>query len=251
MIIGIMGAMPEEVANIHELMTDIQTVDHGSRHYYQGYINTIPVVLVFSRWGKVAASSTVTALITEFNITHLIFTGVAGAAASYLNVGDIIISQKLYQHDMDARPLIARHEIPLTQRTFFKADKQLVEFAYQAAQQLTTNITHSIDKETLERFSIHSPSYYKGTIATGDQFVSDAANAESILSETDALEMEGGAVAQVCYDYAIPFVIMRTMSDKADADSAIDFPAFIKDIASIYSRCLIESFFDSLAEKST
>lgn len=250
MIIGIMGAMPEEVASIHQLMTDTEAVDHGSRHYYQGYINNIPVVLVFSRWGKVAASSTVTALITEFNITHLIFTGVAGAAASYLNIGDIILSQTLYQHDMDARPLLKRHEIPLTGCTFFEADTQLVQFACQAADQLTTTLTEHVSNTTLKRFSINAPNYYTGTIATGDQFISDISHAESLLPQTDALEMEGAAVAQVCHDYMIPFVIMRTISDKADAASEIDFPAFIQDIASVYSKCLIESVFESLASYS-
>ncbi|MFX9061697.1 5'-methylthioadenosine/adenosylhomocysteine nucleosidase, partial [Acinetobacter baumannii] len=86
-------------------MKDVTIVEHGGRKYHVGKINDTDVVLVFSRWGKVASATTATSLITEFKIDHLIFTGVAGASTPDLNIGDIVISEQLYQHDMDARPL--------------------------------------------------------------------------------------------------------------------------------------------------
>ncbi len=83
-------------------------------------MNSHDVVLVFSRWGKVAAATTASSLIAEFKIDQLIFTGVAGASAPTLNIGDIVISSQLYQHDMDARPLMPRHENSLTVLPFLK-----------------------------------------------------------------------------------------------------------------------------------
>ena len=120
MILGIMGAMPEEVDIIRNQMMGVSKAQHGSRTYYIGKINGIDVVLAFSRWGKVAASITATSLITKFRIDQLIFTGVAGATAPDLNIGDIVVSGELYQHDLDPRPLFPKHEVPLTGITFFK-----------------------------------------------------------------------------------------------------------------------------------
>src|SRR3989338_2299329 len=141
MKIGIMGAMPQEVDSILSHMTDVQKIEHGSRTYHIGKMNSHDVVLVFSRWGKVASATTATSLITEFKIDQLIFTGVAGASSATLNIGDVVVSSQLYQHDMDARPLMPRHEIPLTGITFFKADAALVKKAHSAAQALLSTLS--------------------------------------------------------------------------------------------------------------
>ena len=113
MTIGIMSAMREEIAS---LVMDLGTADEalhtGMRTYHRGCLWGIPVVLVFSRWGKVAAASTVTHLIAQFGVDEIIFTGVAGAVDPALNVGDVVIAGQLFQHDMDARPLYSRHELP-------------------------------------------------------------------------------------------------------------------------------------------
>ena len=241
-IIGIMAAMPEEIDSIHALMKNSQEKIHGGRKYYLGQIGTHDVVLVFSRWGKVAAAATVTSLITEFKITQLIFTGVAGAVASDLRIGDIIISDQLYQHDMDARPLFKKHQIPLTDIVFFQADIQLKKHALKATQDFLQHISQSISNEALAKFFISRPQSRLGKIATGDQFIYSIEQTQKILSDmpdVDAVEMEGAAVAQVCHDYDIPFVIIRTISDKADHSAEMDFPAFIAEIARHYSERII------------
>lgn len=242
MKIGIMGAMPQEVDSILKHMTDVQTIEHGSRTYHIGKMNSHDVVLVFSRWGKVAAATTATSLVTEFKIDQLIFTGVAGASAPTLNIGDIVISSQLYQHDMDARPLMPRHEIPLTGVTFFKADPTLIRKAQAATRGLLVTLSQKIPAEELAAFNITQPKCILGTIATGDQFIGDTARTSAIMfekSETAAVEMEGAAVAQVCADYEIPFVVIRTISDKADHQSSIDFPRFIEKIARHYSEHIV------------
>lgn len=242
MRIGIMGAMQEEIDSIHSHMTDAMTVEHGGRQYYVGKINNIDVVLVFSRWGKVASATTATSLITEFKINQLIFTGVAGASTPELNIGDVVVSKELYQHDMDARPLMPRHQIPLTGITFFKADPALIANARTATTGLLSSLAQKIASNVLEEFNITSPKCVVGTIATGDQFISNRERTAAIMSaqpETAAVEMEGAAVAQVCSDYSIPFVVIRTISDKADHTSAIDFPRFIAQVARHYSEHVV------------
>jgi adenosylhomocysteine nucleosidase len=243
MKIGIMGAMTEEIDSIHSHMNNVTIVEHGGRKYHVGKFHDHDVVLVFSRWGKVASATTATALITEFKIDQLIFTGVAGASNPDLNIGDVVISKQLYQHDMDARPLMPRYQIPLTGITFFKADNALIEKAKAATDNLFSSLAKKIPADVLERFNITKPKYILGTIATGDQFINDSKRTEAIMidqPETVAVEMEGAAVAQICNDYSIPFVIIRTISDKADHTSIIDFPKFINEVAKHYSEHVIQ-----------
>lgn len=250
MTIGIMGAMPEEIESIKSLMTEVTSHQLGGRTYHQGKINQLDIVLVFSRWGKVASAITTTTLITHFGIDRLIFTGVAGATSSSLNIGDIVIADKLYQHDMDARPLMPRYEIPLTDTTFFHADNKLVEKAATAANKTLSQLKEKISSQLLTQFDIEHPKAVIGTIATGDQFISNNTQTNSIIAEqpeTLAVEMEGAAVAQVCQEHTIPFTIIRTISDKADHSSAIDFPLFISTIAREYSKQLINELMQHLA----
>lgn len=143
---------------------------------------------------------------------------------------------------MDARPLMPRHEVPLTGVTFFKANPALVEKARAATDGLFSSLSKKISSEVLETFNITNPKCVVGTIATGDQFISDRQHTDVIMAEkpeTIAVEMEGAAVAQVCNDYNIPFVVIRTISDKADHSSAIDFPKFIEGIAKHYAEHVV------------
>jgi adenosylhomocysteine nucleosidase len=243
MRIGIMGAMPEEIELIKSMMSDVEEESFGGRNYFCGKINDIDVVLVFSRWGKVAASSTATSLINNFKIDKVIFTGVAGAINEDLNIGDVVVSSQLYQHDMDAEPLFKKHEIPLTGVTFFKSDAALVASAKAAIDEALAEPSDFIPTEKLEIFGIVSPKCIIGTIATGDQFISDiekTARIKADYPETLAVEMEGAAVGQICHEYEIPFVVIRTISDKADHKAHIDFPQFIENVASHYSEQAIK-----------
>jgi adenosylhomocysteine nucleosidase len=244
-ITGIMSAIPEEILGVVNLLQNKEEVRLGKRIYYKGIINNKNVVVVYSRIGKVAASATVSALILNFNITELIFTGVAGAISNQLKIGDIIVGTELVQHDMDAFPLFPVYEIPLLGKTFFKANTNLVESAQNTVRTIFENeyLHGVISKEDLVEFNIQKPAVYSGLIASGDQFFRDNQQKEQLLAglpNTLCVEMEGAAVAQICYEYSIPFVVIRTISDEADHHSTIDFTRFTERISNIYSIEIIK-----------
>lgn len=242
-----MGAMHEEINTILALMSDVEAISFGRRTYHTGTINGIPVVLTFSRWGKVAAATTVSSLINKFNITELLFIGVSGAIDPALKIGDVVIANRLVQHDMDARPLMPRFEIPLLDITYFEADQKQAAIARQTVESLFgKGISSFIEQAEIERFALQHPRLYAGDIASGDQFFANQQDKEKLhaaLPETLCVEMEGAAVAQVCYEYEIPFVVIRIISDECNENSAIDFPDFIKNVSSRYAHEIVQDLF--------
>lgn len=243
-----MGAMPEEITGVTELMSELNEVHIGKRVYYTGSLNGVNVVVVFSRWGKVAAATTVTTLILQFGITQLVFTGVAGAINNSLNIGDIVVAKRLVQHDMDARPLLPLFEIPLLQKTYFETSKPLRNQAKAAVEEMIDreHLQQITPPSILKRFGILKPIVYVGDVASGDHFFSSLeakTKLAKLLPETLCVEMEGAAVAQVCYEYDIPFVVIRTISDTADDRSHTDFAQFVRHVASNYSVGLIRNLF--------
>jgi adenosylhomocysteine nucleosidase len=252
-IIGIMGAMPEEIGSITELLSDLNTREIGGRTYYSGLLNNIPAVVVFSRWGKVAAATTVTTLILEYKITELVFTGVAGAIHPELNIGDIVIGRRLIQHDLDARPIMPRFEIPLLGVSYIESyGPMLSNMQTIIRDMLSQQHLHTvIATKHLDHFNIHNPQLMMGDIASGDQFFASEDAKQELLRELPSVlcvEMEGAAVAQVCYEYRIPFTIIRTISDTANENAHLDFPSFIRHISSNYSREIIGLYFQQQAK---
>ena len=250
-VIGIMGAMPEEIDGVVALLSNCVAISMGKRTYFSGQINGIETVVVFSRWGKVAAATTATTLIHEFKITELLFTGVAGAINSDLKIGDIVLGKRLIQHDMDARPLMKQYEIPLLSKTYFETDSTHLDIASKAIHTVFENKSlHSvICEQDLMEFNISQPKLVIGDIASGDQFFStnlQKQNLNAQLPNVLCVEMEGAAVAQVCYEYEIPFSIIRTISDVADETAHIDFPSFIKKISSKYAAEIIKNIYNQL-----
>lgn len=252
-IIGIMSAMPEEILGVEQLLDGIQEHESGMRTYYTGKINGIKTVVVFSRWGKVAAATTVATLILKFNITELIFTGVAGGISPDLNIGDIVIGTRFIQHDMDARPIIAQYELPLHNIVYLETSLERNLMAANAVNYLLQNkhLHEVISQEELDKFGIHAPKVLSGTIASGDKFFSineEKLRLQENLPDVLCVEMEGAAVAQVCYEYNIPYTIVRAISDTADERAAIDFPSFIAHISSKYSVEIVKNMFRQISE---
>lgn len=250
--IGIMGAMPEEIDGVVALLNNCKTFSMGQRTYYSGQINDIDTVVVFSRWGKVAAATTVSTLIHHFQITDLIFTGVAGAIKDNLKIGDIVLAKRLIQHDMDARPLMSQFEIPLLSKSYFESDSTLLNISTNAINTLLEDkcLHTTIGDKELENFNITQPKLHIEDIASGDQFFSSNEQKNNLcfqLPNIACVEMEGAAVAQVCYEYDIPFAVIRTISDAADEKSHIDFPSFIKEISSKYSTEIIKNIYKQLS----
>lgn len=248
-MIAIMSAMEEECVSLINLMQNTQETFIAGRTYHVGELWDKEVVVVFSRWGKVAAASTTVILIREFKASEVIFTGVAGAIDKTLCVGDVIIGTSLYQHDLDARPMLAQYEIPLLGIVGIETDRNRRQQLYQAAVKfIDTELTKVVSKQSLDEFSLSKPKVILAGIATGDQFITDDEHAATIknnLPDVVCVEMEGGAVAQVCNEYGVRFSVVRTISDSADSHASIDFPKFVAVVAQVYSLGIIRLLFNN------
>ena len=240
--IGILGAMAQEIDEVKGLLRDKTIVKIANREFVVGKINGIACVVAFSKWGKVAATITATLLIQEFGVTDLFFIGTAGALADDLKVGDIVVSKRLVQHDLDARPIISRFELPLLNRVYVDSNPELTELAGKAVSNLLAKgVENMVGEEAVNEFNL-DPKLYYGDIASGDQFVNSNERREEILGllpNVLCVEMEGAAVAQVCLEFGTPFTVIRTISDTADHNARVDFGKFIVEVANAYSRAIV------------
>ena len=245
MLLGIMGAMPEEMDKIIATISNKQIVERGSRIYYRGELYGQDVVAVFSRWGKVAAATTATHLILEFKVDRIVFTGVAGGISPELNVGDVVIGQRLYQHDMDARPLMRRFEIPLTGKTSYETPLQNVDTMAQAVHNFLIN--NKEFRKILIENNINNPKMLIGDIASGDLFISSKEMKNALIKNLPSVvcaEMEGAAVAQVCDDFGVPLLVVRVISDSADEQAHITAIGFVNQHASDYSLSILKEYIE-------
>ncbi len=235
MRLGVISALNEEQQGLVEAMEGVATLTHGMRDYHTGTLWGIDAVCVLSRLGKVAAAMTAAILVDKFEVTHIIFTGVAGSADSDVLVGDIVVADSLVQHDMDVRPLFPRFEVPLTGLSHFGSDLGLSSALAKAALAfLEHDFETAIGAAECRQFGLKQPRVHRGLIASGDQFINNAVQLrelKAVLPGLLAVEMEGAAVAQVCFEMGIPFAVIRTISDNA----AIDFMQFVKAIAARYA----------------
>lgn len=244
--IGVISALREEQAGLIDIMQDPITTTRGMRDYVSGRLWGIECVCVLSRIGKVAAAATTATLIEKFGVSHVIFTGVAGAADSRLHVGDIVVARQLVQHDMNAEPLFPRYEVPLTGLSHFYSDQILSKQLLNAAQEFIRIDFHStIADHDKQQFRLLQPRIHEGLIASGDEFIAGGEQLKKItdkLQDVLAVEMEGAAVAQVCFEFGIPFAIVRTISDSANEDSPVDFVQFLEKVAAFYAYCIVKRF---------
>lgn len=242
-MVGIISAMQEEIqALLHELQ-QVTTTEKGMRTYYKGTLFDKKVVLVFSRWGKVASAATTTQLINDFNVKEIIFTGVAGAIHPLLNIGDIVIGKNLYQHDLNAFPFYEKFEIPILKKKFLETNDSAKLLEASNLFLLTYHQFIALDDSQL--FNIQAPKVIHGDIASGDQFISSIKRIKKLnkkLPTAVCVEMEGAAVAQVCFEYEVPFSIIRVISDKANDNATIDFPKFANSIASKYALGILKNY---------
>ena len=245
MYTGIISAMKEEIQAVIEVLEIESKQVKGMRTYYVGKLYGKPVVLVFSRWGKVASATTATQLINDFKIDQLVFTGVAGAIHKDVQIGDIIVGKQLFQHDMNASPLVETYEVPLLGKTSFMTDEAKREDLVASSKSFLDTIELFLSKELLTEFNIVSPKVIESDIASGDQFISNKLQSDKIsegLPTVKCVEMEGAAVAQVCFEYNKPFSIIRTISDNANNNAHVDFPKFANEIASKYALGILKNY---------
>jgi adenosylhomocysteine nucleosidase len=246
MRLGIISALHEEQQGLVEAMESPYKLIHGMREYCLGQLWEIDAVCVLSRIGKVAAAMTATTLVEKFGVTHILFTGVAGAGDKTISVGDIVVAESLVQHDMDASPLFPRFEVPLTGQTHILPDHELsLRLTTAAHDFLEQDFLESIEREERDVFHLGQPRVHRGLVASGDQFVSGREQLNSIgqaLPGLIAVEMEGAAVAQVCFEMGVPFAVLRTISDNANENAATDFMRFVKSVAARYAFHIVRRF---------
>lgn len=223
-IIGIIGAMNEEIELLVRDMKAVSRQTEAGVEFITGEFCGRSVVACKSGVGKVNAAVTTQLLISVFGVEAVLFTGVAGALAPSLEVGDLVVSEDCVQHDMEASALgFPKGMIPYQETSVFKADERLKELAYEAGRQLFEGRVRL------------------GRVLSGDQFIADKDAVAALRQELqgDCVEMEGAAVAQACFMNGVPFVIIRSMSDKADGSAHVSFSEFAV-LASRNSHRLLE-----------
>ena len=225
-MIGIIGAMEDEVAQLKKNMEIEETTEVASLSFCRGKLSGREVVVVRSGIGKVNAAICTQILVDQFHVDVIINTGIAGSLDAEIDIGDIVISTDAVEHDMDASifgdPI---GQIPQMDTFSFPADESLVKLA----------------KEVNEKANpdVHT---WIGRVVSGDQFVSSGEKKEQLIRVFAAkcTEMEGAAIAHAAYLNKISCVIIRAISDKADNSAVVDYPAF--DAAAIrHSVRLIEA----------
>ncbi len=209
---GIIGAMDEEVSSLKSEIKNPKTKVVAGMEFCKGKLDGANVVVVQCGMGKVNAGICAQTLINEFGCTKIINTGVAGSLDNQIGIGDIVVSTDAVQHDFTVEAIgFAKGEIPYTVLYAFPADESLRQAAVQAAMEVAPEIH-----------------VFEGRVCTGDQFISSKEQKEAILSSFGGkcCEMEGGAIAQVCYLSNVPFVIIRAISDKADESEELNYEVF-------------------------
>lgn len=225
-IIGIIGAMEEEVISLRRKMELKEIHQLAGMEFYEGTMKDVQVIVVRCGIGKVNAAVCTQILIDKFNPTYIINTGVAGGLHPEVNIGDVVISSDTVEHDMDTTAFgDPKGVIPRMDNSFFEADNQLVKLAEDAA------------NEVLQDHKV-----WVGRIASGDQFVASIKVKQDIYTTFTAYcaEMEGAAIAHTCYLNKIPFVVIRAISDKADSGAEMNFEEFVN-LAARNASKMIES----------
>lgn len=236
--IGIISAMDNEIDLLLK-EAEIDRVDTiADVEYHVGTLCGQPVVITRSGIGKIRSASGVTAMLNSFPISKVIFTGIAGGVADEPQVLDEIIATRLLEHDYG---ILSNDGFEWRSGDpgfggepglYYECDPQLVQLAYEAA-------VEAVGKDHV----------FKGTIATGDQFIANSEYVQKLQSDHDAYacEMEGAAAAVVCIKYKTPFVVIRALSDKADGNAHESYENF-GDIAADNSSRIVLKMLEAMGK---
>ena len=213
-IIGIIGAMEEEVRELKKMMEAVEVSHYATMEFTAGVLAGKRVVVVCSGIGKVNAAVCAQILIDRFDVNTLINTGVGGALYQELNIGDIVLSEDTLQYDMDAsgsgdEPGV----IPRMDCSIFPGDEKLLKTAEEVCAAVNPDIH-----------------VYRGRVLSGDQFISEQEKKKWLAETFDGYcaEMEGAAIGQTAYLNRIPFLIVRAISDRADGSASMEYYQFKK-----------------------
>ncbi|WP_372751398.1 5'-methylthioadenosine/S-adenosylhomocysteine nucleosidase [Labilibaculum sp.] len=234
MKIGIIGAMEVEVTKLRDQLTKKNVQKIGSFVFYSGSLHGVDIVLLQSGIGKVNAAIGASLLINNFKPDYVINTGAAGGFPGDLKVGDIVISEEVIHHDMDCTVFgYKMGQVPGMPESF-TADKRLISLA---------------DKTVHQLGNLKSK---KASILTGDQFMNNAEATQKIKTlfpSAEAVEMEGAAIAQTCFQFQIPFVVIRSISDIAGQENAMEYQEFVE-IAAVNSAKMVSVMVHELGNQN-
>ncbi len=247
---AVLGAFKAEIALLEdELREPQERVIEGIR-FVRGKLRGQDVVTAWTGIGKVNAAMTTTLLVEHYKPTEVIFTGIAGGVNPELRPGDIVIAYKTAYHDMGTiwpeglffkgvKNRLTGEENPV----FFQADRRLLESAERAAERAGFRRIPTMGGE-------REPRVIKGVVVTGDSFVASEEKSRQLRErlEADAVEMEGAAVAQICYQRQIPHIIIRSISDRADEGAVVDKQTFYI-LAAENSSALVSELIGLLGSK--
>ncbi len=211
-MLGIIGAMDEEVSCIKEVMSDVTVIEKAGMEFYKGKLSDKPAVVVRSGIGKVNAGICTQILADCFNVDAIINTGIAGSLNAKIDIGDIVLSTDALQHDVNACGFgYELGVIPRMPVSTFKADDKLINLAKIVCEKVNPDVH-----------------VFTGRVVSGDQFISDKEKKDWLTNKFAGYctEMEGAAIAQAAYLNQIPFLIVRAISDKADDSATVDYPTF-------------------------
>lgn len=211
-MLGIIGAMDEEVAKVKEQMQNVDVMTKAAMEFFKGTLSGQPVVVVRSGIGKVNAAMCAQILIDEYHVDAIINTGIAGSLNASIDIGDIVLSTDTLEHDMDAVAFgYPVGQIPRMDTLSFEADAKLRAVAKAACEKVNPEVK-----------------VFEGRVISGDQFISDKAKKQWLVENFAGYctEMEGAAIAHAAYLNNVPFLIIRAISDKADDSASVDYPTF-------------------------
>jgi len=212
--IGIIVAMQEELEEILNIMNNITKKEINNLVIFKGEILEKSIIVVKCGVGKVNAARVTQILIDKLNVDYIINIGAAGALNPNLDIGDIVIADKLVQHDFDITAFGHKKGYITGVGDYIYSDKKLLD---------TFN-------NTINELNSNEYKVVTGTIASGDIFCTEVEMKDKIYSKFNAecVEMEGAAIAQVCYLENIPFIVLRSISDSPNGNNAIVFDEFVK-----------------------
>jgi len=239
--IGIIAALPAEIISLSK-----QEITEGQ--FIKTNISNHKVVMTLSGVGKVNAAMTAQKLISEYKVDLIIFSGVTGALNETYNIGDIIIADKVFQYDygfLGADDNLVIHKPGFMPELGLGTGSESLFYNMHDVKNWD-NILISLKTIQFDKINNYEPRLITGTVATGDQFVSSATKKKELVAiGADAVEMEGGAVAQVASANNVPCIIIRSISDKANHDASVDFVTFVK-VAALNNSAIVKTILEKL-----
>jgi adenosylhomocysteine nucleosidase len=234
--IGLLCALPQELTHLRALLDDVTTTDLAHIRFDEGILDGHRVVLAGAGMGKVNAAVVTTLLLERFGCRVVVLSGVAGGLDPALHIGDVVVADRVVQHDAGR---IFGGRLERYQAGHVSFINPTDALGYSTDPDLLARVEHALHAVTLPSLlpaaggGSRPPQLTFGTVLTGDQYVHCEVTRQRLHGElgAHAVEMEGGAVAQVCQSFGIPWLVIRALSDLAGQESSIDFTAFAEGVA--------------------